>query len=518
MSALRALAYADSRVIQREIRDVFRRPVRLTMWVIYAVGLGFAMWVRTLRGSGGIRGETLYADLLVCGYIAFCGITLIQPKGFATLFRNVAEARFLVSASFSTRSVVTYLAIRSLGFSFVRAFVSYGFLFTISLPYGVSWLVVLRQMVLLVCGLITFGAIVLPAVVARGRRRIIAIVIGGLLAFAAAMIAVRNVAPLAMLPAPAVSVLRSLPHWHPSVALTLASVGDPRPYVLMISVAALAIAAFIFAADDAYPELYVQMNERLDVVARRRRLGAGVASDDDVQTGRARIRGARGAPRGVAAILWKGIVEARRRQHATMWIVGAGVFGVIAAMIGRTLTLSAAAGLAAVWAQVALFQGIVSGSVLARELRRPLFWLSSAPLFSRLGMLAIGHVVPNAFLVAVSALVYLAAGGSPLFALILCTVYPVFGYLVTTIGYALFALIPDAVDQGGPVRIIRAVVGAACIAPTIVVAEVVWVYTHALFGAFAVGAGIGITESLLLLAFAAWRLGGRMDRLTTAIA
>ena len=92
--------------------------------------------------------------------------------------------------------------------------------------------------------------------------------------------------------------------------------------------------------------------------------------------------------------------------------------------------------------------------------------------------------------------------------------------LTRTVGLAVFALLPNALDQRGPAILLRTLLSFALLAPPVVagvvVAIVLRTYTLSLIGGTVVGTGIALAEAAALIGFSAWRLAGRVDRLSLA--
>ncbi len=88
--------------------------------------------------------------------------------------------------------------------------------------------------------------------------------------------------------------------------------------------------------------------------------------------------------------------------------------------------------------------------------------------------------------------------------------------LTRAVGVAVFALLPNALDQRGPAVLLRLVVAYALVAPPAALAAGAGWLTGSLLAACAVGLVLAAAEAGVLLGFAAWRLAGRVDRLASA--
>jgi hypothetical protein len=313
-------------------------------------------------------------------------------------------------------------------------------------------------------------------------------------------------------------VLSNLP--HPGVALSALSTGDLSAIVPPLLVAALATAAFAFAARDAYPELYTISLANLDFRERMRsrRLRSGDATRFTPREVAA-IRSTRTSLlRGAAAFIWAdALAFSRRVSPITTAAVAA-----IALVIGAALALFSRH-------DPELFYGIAIGTFpglsvavtatigvrLAPVLRLPLFWLGDVNLIARLAAWAFGGFWRDGALVALAAIGYVTIAQHPLGPLL--ALLAALGYLALTrsIGLAVFALLPRAVDQRGPAVLIRTLLAFGLIVPP-TVGGIAMAFASGPIGGVLAGTAVALIEATALVAFAAWRLTGRVDRLGMA--
>jgi hypothetical protein len=158
------------------------------------------------------------------------------------------------------------------------------------------------------------------------------------------------------------------------------------------------------------------------------------------------------------------------------------------------------------------------GVRLAPVLRMPLFWLGDVPLAARLAAWTFGGFWRDAGVVALAVAGYVAVGRE---ARIPFAVFvTVLGLLALTraVGLAVFAMLPNALDQRGPGVVLRVWLSFVLLVPAVaagIVAAVV--VSRAPFAAGTIAATLtALAESALLFVFAAWRLAGRVDNLTLA--
>jgi hypothetical protein len=88
--------------------------------------------------------------------------------------------------------------------------------------------------------------------------------------------------------------------------------------------------------------------------------------------------------------------------------------------------------------------------------------------------------------------------------------------LTRAVGLAVFALMPNSLDQRGPAVFIRVILAFALIAPAVVGGLVAGFAFGSVVAGTAAGTVLGLAESGILVGFAAWRLAGRVDLLATA--
>jgi hypothetical protein len=317
----------------------------------------------------------------------------------------------------------------------------------------------------------------------------------------------------------ALALARRLPGWHPGLAFEAVARGDLTPVLWAILIALIAATIFTLSARDAYPELYALSVQRLEYRARLRRRGA---HDVTPAVGQ-RTRSAAHVPaslHGALALVWlEGRTWSRSSAPATSALlavlslaVGAGL-----ALLVRTQEPSAATiAIFGVLANLTIAVASAAGVRLAADLHRPLFWLGEATLLARLSAWTYASLWRDAFFVLLVASGYVALGGQWPTALALLVVTLSLLILTRAVGVAIFALLPNVLDQRGPAVGLRLVAAYALVTPAMLPAIVVATVTRSLAAGAFTGLLAGVGEAALLLGFAAWRLAGRVDRLTTA--
>jgi hypothetical protein len=368
---------------------------------------------------------------------------------------------------------------------------------------------------------ITFIVAMLPRRLATGAASIACAVAGYGLALCAAVPAVRGGLDQFWPHSSAALFVQShTPAWHPGALLL-----GPNALWLVATLAltAGALAILIAMTRDAYPELYDLSTRQIDLretLAGKRGFAArmeavralrGVKQTTAVSTN--------GAPPGVWIFVWRSAIEFRRRSTPRAMLLGLAFWAVVGYGLAR-FALS----------QEPMFSGTMIGvlvntliifstsasSALALEMRRPIFWLSSAWLAERFGGFALGQLWPQWLRSLVAAAGVAAGGESPLVIATVALGLPALFALLLGTGYAAFALFPNTIDQRGPMAFVRIFVTYLLLAPPLAFFLVLTFALRQPVAGLAGFALVGVVEAALLVGFAAWRLDGKIDRLAQA--
>ena len=523
MNALIALSYGDRRALVNTLRALRRRPVRLLMWVLYALAiLTFAVF-RT-RPWAHRHGESLPAfaiemwDLWVCGLAIAFGVVLATGTArWLGVFTSRAEALLLMRGDAAPVTVAAYLQLRAVLSALAQGFARFAYLIVFGLPSEATLSALVAQLAFFAAAGAAIVSVALPRALARGALRTVSIVAGWTIAVAAALPLVADAVRVLSLPGAA--ALRKLPAVHPGAVLRALGAGDLRPVVLPLAIATVATTAFALAARDAYPELYTLSLANLDWRdSIRSRRGARRAAAD-ASAHRISVRSAVRSPlRGALAFVWADALMFGRRVSAPI----AALVAAVALAAGASLAALARGDNADTVFVVLLTVGPIiyvtiattTGARLAPALRMPLFWLGDVRLAARLAAWTFGGFWRDAALVAFALIGYVAVTRTlriP-FAVFVLTL----GLLALTraIGLAVFAMLPNALDQRGPGVLLRVWLTFVLLVPPAVAATLAAVLSGSRFDAAAAAAtGTALAESALLIAFAAWRLAGRVDNL-----
>jgi hypothetical protein len=282
-----------------------------------------------------------------------------------------------------------------------------------------------------------------------------------------------------------------------------------------LAIAAAAIGVLAATGRDAYPELYAISLANIDRIERwRQRRDAGLTRNAK----RLRSRPTSvslPAPAGVLVFVWKSVVEFTRRatplaigRGALLWCVaGFAVARAIAPdpdMLFIALTIGSS--------YLILVVGVAATSTLAGEIRRPVFWLASTPLFERLCSLALARMWRSILTLELVALGFALGGGTSIDTLVLAIELPAVVALLTSVGFVAFALLPSSADARGPVTLLRFGLSLVLVVPPLVLGGVAAMVAGSL-PALGGAAFLALCEAGALIGIAAWRLDGHTERL-----
>ena len=521
MTTLGALFYADARSFVNQLREIRRAPGRALFWLVFAlvvVAMIVFRAVRATHAAGFTRGfgNGFVVDMLACiGVLAF-GLVLAAGDRYAGLFAHPAEARFIIDSPATPFIATIYVQARQIARGGARQAIGLFYFAVVYLPATLPPASLIRDLILLagVAGLIAAVPLArqllarrfVPPATAAG----IACILAGLippLRFAAIQLS-RTLPQAAWL-------ARHLPRWHPGRIL-LAPAGAQYAAIGLALACTCALFAYVaLAARDAYPELYELSMKR---IARTERLRGRPFAWAMRSTG-APVRAASvmtGAPPGVAIFLWRAWTEYRRTNSVRATGVETALLLVAGYALGRLAQLTDPEPLVAfAWSlgNIVFIIAVMRSAMLATELRRPLFWLSGATLFERLCALAVAQSWRLIGWCLLAGIGLAAARASATLVAAALVTGPSALLLAVAIGYASYALLPNNIDQRGPLLFVRLMLGYILIVPPIAAGIVFGLFGHAVLGALGIAAGVTLLEAGVLVGFAAWRL----DRMAIAL-
>ena len=522
MNDLTALTYADRRAFVNGLAAIRRRPWRAVLWALWIATIAAFAWLRTSHPAAPVRGfslgELAVQDVWICGMIVLFGVVLAAGSARMTgFFSSRAEALMLVRAPTPAPLVTVYLQLRTLGLTLVRSFARLAYLILIAVPVDAGPLGLAREVLFLGAATVAVVSVPLPRALARGRWRLACVAAGSAIALLGALPLVRDGLLLTHAPS-AIALAQRLPAWHPGMLLAAVAHGDLIPVAMTFAVALAAGAIFTLAARDAYPELYalslarIEWRERTD--ARNGRIAPRIALKRAPSAAHGRV------PRGALALIWIEALTWTRRVppalSALVAVVAIAVGAGLALFARQNNTLGAAITFFIIVANITIAFASAAGVRLAPDLRRPLFWLGEASLYARLAAWGYASLWRDAIVVLLAGAGYVTVAGRwPLPATLVAGTLALL-ILTRAVGLAVFALVPNALDQRGPAVGLRLLLAYALVAPAAAPAFLAAIVTGSAPIAALVGLLGAIGEAALLLAFAAWRLAGRVDRLSAA--
>jgi hypothetical protein len=522
VSTLWALTFADRRALGNVLRTLRRRPGRLAFWSLYVISmLGVAvMKLLPFPGRTAPTAVTIATrDFWVCGMaIAFGAALATGSSRWLGAFSSRAEALLITRAAAPPLLVTAYLQVRAMIVTIARGAAQYAYLILITLPSARHPGALLAQLAFFAASGAAITSVPLPRALARGPSRLALIAAGTAVMLAAAYPLALDALRVLALPETA-DLLSRAPAVHPGAVLDAIAAGAWWFAAIPLAVAACASSAFVAVSRDAYPELYELSVANIEQrTARGRRPARTPYAVSPRVRAAARHGATRSRLRGALALLWIDSLMFRRRVSPAASAAAVGVAllaGVVLALVTRRFpALGATIGVTAVPVMLALAS---SGGVrLTAVLRMPLFWLGGVPLASRLTVWIAGGLWRDVLLVGAAALGYAAltheAHGPAIAVLAIATLL----VLTRAVGVAVFAMLPNPLDQYGPAVMLRGLLFLSLLAPPAVAAGLALAFTESLSAPLIWAVAIALAESALLIRFAASRLAGGLDRLSTA--
>jgi hypothetical protein len=519
---LSALFYADVRSFVNQLREIRRSPARALIWLVFAGLVASLIGLRIFRAANGagLRGHLIgnraILDVIVSLAIAAFGALLAFGDRYAGLFAHPAEARFIIDSPAEPFIATLYVQTRQIVRGGARQAIGLLYIALVYLPATLPAASLVRDLVLLCVALGFIAAVPLARQLLPPRLIPLAIAAGTACIVAGLLVIARDAADTLFAAAPgAVALAQRLPTWQPGEILVAgAREGTAAIAVLLLATAAL-FAYVAHTARDAYPELYELSMRRFARIERLRSrpFGWAVRAPQPALPAESIVSG---APGGVAIFIWRAWTEYRRTNSArsTSIETALALFGGYgAALLIRAISPETLIAFASPLVNIVFILAVMRSVSLATELRRPLFWLSNATLFERLCALGIAQgwrLIGWCVLAGIG----LAAGraGVPVVvaALVIgpCTIL-----LAGAIGYASYALLPNDIDQRGPLLFVRLLLGYVLIVPPVVAGLAFGIFEHTVTVALLVAGATTLLEAAVLAGFAAWRL----DRMSIAL-
>jgi hypothetical protein len=521
VTTLGALFYADARSFVNQLRDIRNSAARAVLWFVFALSIASVIALRVINAShrSGYRGRIaageLATDAIVCGALMLFGAALAVGNRYAGLFANPAEARFIIGSPATPFIATLYVQVRQIVRGSARQALGLLYVAFVYLPPSLGAGTLARDVVLIVAAFVLIASVPLARQLLAARFVPLAVAGGWLCIVLAPLPPLRDAAARFAGTLPAAAVLLRLPAWHPGRILLANASLQIEAIAVLLACAGMLFVCVARVARDAYPELYELSMKRF---ARTERLRSRPFSAP-APVLKAPVRSesmAAGAPSGVAIFVWRAWTE-YRRTHDTR---AAGletalllVAGYALARLTATVASDVLIVVVSPLVNIIFILAVMRSASLANELRRPLFWLSDATLFERLCALAVAQgwrVIGWCVLAGIG----LASGGAPVaFLVAMVVVAPSAVLLASAIGYASYALLPNDIDQQGPLRFLRLLLGYVLVIPPIAVGIMTGIFERGAAIALGNAAATTLVEAAVLLGFAAWRL----DRMSISL-
>jgi len=513
---MRALAYLEWRFAMHQIAAIGRSPLRLAIWIPYALSLGYLACAR-LFGShqmpvGSVRLSAEHLTGMGGLYLIALGITVaLSAGGRVSAFRTTAEAVLFSNSGIKPIDMAVWLQLRKLLASGLRWAGALAYYFLIFFPQHASPLGAAIAFLTALLAVALLMSVELPIfLLSRGSFNL------GFRAFGW-IVAATGFAYVAIgfsgerVWKTAIGFVRC----DPGGAVRSIQRGSPSALVLFCALLAVMLLAVVCLAHDSLPELYAVSRRSLAAVRRRQSAVRQTRYGAVVSTPAARI------PSGALALAWKDWIGFRRgRGSFALWAggclfwaaCGAGFAYASIALddLSPMLTLFGASALLLVFLAP---QGAAAG--LAGDLAKPLFWLGKDALRSRLAAWTLGRALRGGVAVGLapfSAGLVLHQLPLTLAAVPVCLAAY---WSLQALGIGLYALFPNPIDARGPMALVRTLVTAAYILPALVLGGAVAALGGGAAAAAATVCLAFVAEGFLTIEFAAHRFSERGA--TTAI-
>ncbi len=501
---MNALAYLEWCYARHQFAQILRSPLRLVIWVPYALLIFFLVYSRMFGHHAVSVGFELLPTLATTiggFYLVMLGVTIgAAASGRVAVFRSNAEAVLFSNAGVRPLTVAVWLQLRKLATSWTRWLGGFIYLFAIAAPHGGSPLSVVRAFVAAALALAAQMTIELPVfLLSRGRWREPLRILGWTIAAVGAVFAGGGLfGPRVLDPIVAFTKV------DPGTAVDALLRGSTIATMGLATLVAFLIFSITILGDDAMPELVAASRNML--AERRRRTNPAREHFTAPKTAaRARI------PTGALALECKDWVGFRRDRGAlVLLLAGCVVWSLVGAAVAygaaRWQDQSPIYILVSTTALLVLVMAPYVASVgLANDLSKPLFWLSRSSLQERLAAWTLGRAWRGGTALGLGPLVAGLMAGDIALAIIAVPLTLTTYWSLQALGVGLYAIFPNPLDSRGPVMMLRLFLTVIYIVPAAIVTVVCTVAGGGPYlGAFAFVATLGI-EGWFVLIFASMR-------------
>lgn len=513
---LSALGYLEYRQTVNRIRETLRAPARAAMYLIVA---GYFVLVALLRAHGhrALAVTAIpepYASALFFAYITLLGIMSYgAASGIVGAFSSASDARFLTGSLITQRLVVMWLQLRRSGTAIARM------VFTLLL----YTLMFSGSGTLAGIGLATVGGTLIATATAIPMLKLRSVIGTRSAQSLAGVLTAMGILPMAVLFAsiPSKSAGQVSAVWleHAGAGWAFNALFDGHPLALLALYAfgALMIAVSYMTGTGLYPDLYASSLRVLEFRERHMRgAGATFAIEHKYEHRHARAHPILDVLRGPWTIVWKEwIAFVRSASMRRMFVFGllvcaavGGLFGHIVAGskngLEESIALASMAG-----NMILIFIAMGSAVGLSADIAKPLWWMGSDPLWTRLLAWNIGTSWRLGACLGTGVGVWSAMLHRPVLAAAALPAAFAVALHLRAVGLVLYSLFPSSFDQRGPLAIVRVMLTYIFAAPPAIIAIIVLVRDpQDPAGAIAAGVAASLLETVLLIAFASRRISG----------
>ncbi len=473
---MRALLYLEYRYLRNSMDAIVRSPRRLAIWLPYVAAIGFLAFSRARHPSGvgafGIGLDAHQATGVGGMYLALLGVTIaLAAGGRVAAFRSSAEAVLFSNAGVAPITIALWLQGRRLAMSSSRYFGSIVYLFLIFSPRHMGLGEAARVALATLLAIAVQLSAELPVfLLARGRLKNpvrlagIAIAAFGITFAAIGFFGFGYATP----------ILHRI-GFDPGRLVLAVIAGNSFALVTLFAILGISALAIRMLGGDAMPELYAVAQTAYAQVGRRRDRPITRFAQTPSRVG---VR----VPPGALAVVWKDWVGFKRgRGIVWMWLAGCVFWGACGIGVGTlealyhdTTLLLTLVGMTGIF----LVIGAPSSAaiVIAADLGKPLFWLSSAPLRARIAAWTFARTWRGAIAIALGPLAAgLVLGDAGITFLAVPLVFAVF-WTLQALGVGLYAVFPNPLDSRGPMVFVRLIATAIFTVPAIAVAALLGIW------------------------------------------
>lgn len=473
------------------------------------VGGGRFWAARHHQHIGGVHDP--YASAIFFAALTMFALVLLSAAGgHIGAFTSLADARFLIGSHLRERNVVVWLQLRSSWRLVARALFLIIF-YTVLYSTAGSFSGMAFSMMAFAAFSASFAIPTMRVQQRFGNRTGYALPIaaGGLGLTGLGALSIGSVFPQQA------HIGAAIVHLGFGRLVQSMFAGAWLPIAILFGLTLVMGATAYWGAEDLYPELYRGSSRAIDIVRRSRRNPFAFQRGGSVpKTAISERVAASAGLRGAWSLLWKDAVAFKRSRTlrplffagAILSLIGGMGAGIAAHRTHDPVAVSIAIG-GSIGNLLVIFTSMYSSMSLAADIGKPLWWLNADPLRSRLYVRILATSWRMALCVALALIAWAFFIPSVLFGLAAIPAAACIVVFLRSIGLALYSLFPAAVDQRGPVAMLRIFALYLLLGPPAAAGFLAGAALHAPSAGLAAGIVFALIEALLLVEFAAYRIG-----------